>query len=133
LGGRDRQISEFKASLVYRTARATQRNPVWGGGGGYMVNYIRIFTDLEEQRQLHYDPACQKDLRKAGKSKDRQILEFKVNLGQSKFRFRHGLSGNPRTGPSLAKFSFFLLTKAVRSLNSFAMFKNMWFLAFSKK
>jgi hypothetical protein len=31
LGGRDRQISEFEASLVYRvssrTARATQRNP----------------------------------------------------------------------------------------------------------
>jgi hypothetical protein len=33
LGGRDRQISEFKARLVYkfssRTARAIQRNPVW--------------------------------------------------------------------------------------------------------
>jgi hypothetical protein len=32
LGGRGRQISEFKASMVYRvssrTARATQRNPV---------------------------------------------------------------------------------------------------------
>jgi hypothetical protein len=32
LGGRGRQISEFKASLVYkvssRTTRATQRNPV---------------------------------------------------------------------------------------------------------
>jgi hypothetical protein len=32
LGGRDRWISEFEASLVYkvssRTARATQRNPV---------------------------------------------------------------------------------------------------------
>jgi hypothetical protein len=32
LGGRGRQMSEFKASLVYkvssRTARATQRNPV---------------------------------------------------------------------------------------------------------
>jgi hypothetical protein len=32
LGGRDRRISEFKASLVYkvssRIARATQRNPV---------------------------------------------------------------------------------------------------------
>jgi hypothetical protein len=32
LGGRDRWISEFKASLVYRvssrTARTTQRNPV---------------------------------------------------------------------------------------------------------
>jgi hypothetical protein len=37
LGGRGRRISEFKASLVYkvssRTAKATQRNPVWGGGG----------------------------------------------------------------------------------------------------
>jgi hypothetical protein len=33
LGGRGRQISEFKVSLVYqvssRTARATQGNPVW--------------------------------------------------------------------------------------------------------
>ena len=32
LGGRDRQISEFEASLVYkvssRTARDTQRNPI---------------------------------------------------------------------------------------------------------
>jgi hypothetical protein len=32
LGGKDRQTSEFEASLVYRvssrTARATQRNPV---------------------------------------------------------------------------------------------------------
>ena len=32
MGGRDRQISEFEASLIYkvssRTARATQRNPV---------------------------------------------------------------------------------------------------------
>jgi hypothetical protein len=35
LGGRGRRISEFKANLVYkvsfRTARATQRNPVLGG------------------------------------------------------------------------------------------------------
>jgi murein L,D-transpeptidase YcbB/YkuD len=33
LGGRGRRISEFEVSLVYRvssrTARATQRNPVW--------------------------------------------------------------------------------------------------------
>jgi hypothetical protein len=28
LGGRGRRISEFEASLVYRTSRATQRNPV---------------------------------------------------------------------------------------------------------
>jgi hypothetical protein len=44
LGSRDRQISEFEASLVHkmspRTAKATQRNPVgigggvWGGGAG---------------------------------------------------------------------------------------------------
>jgi hypothetical protein len=35
-GGRGRWISEFEASLVYRvssrTARATQRNPVWKKG-----------------------------------------------------------------------------------------------------
>jgi hypothetical protein len=34
LGGRGWQISEYEASLVYRvssrTARAIQRNPVWG-------------------------------------------------------------------------------------------------------
>ena len=34
-GGRGRWISDFEASLVFkvssRTARATQRNPVWGG------------------------------------------------------------------------------------------------------
>lgn len=39
LGGRDRWISEFKGCLVYRenlscrTARNTQRNRAWGGGG----------------------------------------------------------------------------------------------------
>jgi hypothetical protein len=68
LGGRGRQISEFKASLVYkvssRTARATQRNPVskqtnkqtnrtktkkeeegggGGGGGGVRVLKSSIF------------------------------------------------------------------------------------------
>ena len=38
LGGRGRQISEFRDSLVYRvssrTARAIQKNPSGGGGGG---------------------------------------------------------------------------------------------------
>ena len=28
MGGRGRRISEFEVSLVYRTARATQRKPV---------------------------------------------------------------------------------------------------------
>ena len=39
----------------------------------------RSFTNLKEQRQLHYEPACQKDI-KTGRYKDRQILEFKVTL-----------------------------------------------------
>jgi hypothetical protein len=38
LGGISRQMSEFKVSLVYRvssrTARATQRNHISGGGAG---------------------------------------------------------------------------------------------------
>jgi hypothetical protein len=27
------------------------------------MNYIRGFMDLKEQRQLHYEPACQKDIK----------------------------------------------------------------------
>ena len=30
------------------------------------MNYMRGFMDLKEQRQLHYEPACQKDT-KAGR------------------------------------------------------------------
>jgi hypothetical protein len=44
LGGRDRQISEFEASLVYRvssrTARATQRNPA---SKNQKKNSLKIF------------------------------------------------------------------------------------------
>jgi hypothetical protein len=44
LGGRGRQISEFKISLVYRvsdgTSRATQRNPVSKNKKKKKVNYI---------------------------------------------------------------------------------------------
>jgi hypothetical protein len=50
LGGRDRQISEFKASLVYkvssRTARATQRNPVSKKKKKYEVlKYMQKFKE----------------------------------------------------------------------------------------
>jgi hypothetical protein len=68
LGGRGRQISEFKASLVYkvssRTARATQRNPVsknkqnktkqnktktvFPWGPGEMAQWLRELTALPE-------------------------------------------------------------------------------------
>jgi L-2-hydroxyglutarate oxidase LhgO len=66
LGGRGRQISEFKASLVYkvssRTARAIQRNPVSKNkkqktnkqtklvfaGAGEMAQQLRALTTLPE-------------------------------------------------------------------------------------
>jgi hypothetical protein len=47
LGGRGRWISEFEARLVYRvssrTARATQRNPVWK-----KPIYIYMHWDIEK-------------------------------------------------------------------------------------
>jgi hypothetical protein len=53
------------------------------------MNCIRSFTDVKEQRRLHCEPACQRDA-KTGRYKCRQILEFKVSLGQSKFRSKSG-------------------------------------------
>jgi hypothetical protein len=67
------------------------------------MNCMRCFTDLKEQRQLHCEPACQKDIKEGDRDlgsgdhrarshsakfivcthKDRQIPEFKVSLGQS--------------------------------------------------
>jgi hypothetical protein len=62
--------------------------------------------DLKEQRQLHYELACQKD-RKASKL-------FQVSLGQSKFRFRLGGNGNLRAGSHPASLMS-VPTKAGRS------------------
>jgi hypothetical protein len=31
------------------------------------MNYMRDFTNLKEQRQLHYEPACQKNMREREK------------------------------------------------------------------
>ena len=42
------------------------------------------FADLKEQKQLHYEPACQKDT-KTRKFKGRMNLEFKVSMGQKEF------------------------------------------------
>jgi hypothetical protein len=50
LGGRDRQISEFEANLVYssRTDRATQRNPV------SKKKKKGIEDSLDEKEDIHY-------------------------------------------------------------------------------
>jgi hypothetical protein len=31
------------------------------------MNYIRDFTDVKEQRQQHYEPTCQKDIKEGDK------------------------------------------------------------------
>jgi hypothetical protein len=44
------------------------------------MNCIKRFTDLKEQRQLHYESDCQKDT-KTGRYKGRQADSgFKVSL-----------------------------------------------------
>jgi hypothetical protein len=42
---------------------------------------MRGFEYLKEQRQLYYEPGCQKNT-KAGRYKGKQIPEFKVSLEQ---------------------------------------------------
>ena len=98
MGGRGRQIAEFKASLV---------------SSGCNMNCINSFADLKEQRQLHYKPVCQKDSKDQDKEiwgvvvksldpqlsflfmpTGRSILEFKVSLRQREFRFRPRLGRN---------------------------------------
>jgi hypothetical protein len=58
------------------------------------MNCIKSFTDLKEQRQLHCEPACQKDTKTS-----RFLSSRKVSLGQRKFRTRtrHGRNGNFRS------------------------------------
>ena len=72
------------------------------------MNCTRGFADLKEQGQVHYVTACQKGT-KTGKYKCRQIPEFKVNLGQRKFRSKLGQNGNSRAGSHPAILSVFIL------------------------
>ena len=81
------------------------------------MNCIWNFVDLEEQRQMHCESPCQKGM-KTGRYKGRQILEFKVSLGQSEVRPRPGGHGDLRARPHPANL-FFVFTKAGRSLSSF--------------
>jgi hypothetical protein len=67
------------------------------------------------------ESVCEKDT-KAGRYKGRQIPEFKVSLGQSEVRPRHGRNGDLRV--RYHPYSLLsVLTKAGRSLNSFAMLR----------
>ena len=63
------------------------------------MNCIRSFTDLKEQRQLHYEPACQKDTKEGDKE----------------------IQGVVITGDPILPFSFFfflMFLKADRFLSS---------------
>jgi hypothetical protein len=44
------------------------------------MNYMRGFTNLREQRQLHYEPAYQKDT-KAGRYLSSRSAQDRENLG----------------------------------------------------
>ena len=102
---------------------------------------MRGFMDLKEQRQLHCEPASQKDIKEGDKEiqgvvitgqdptkfiicfyKARQIPEFKVSLRQSQFGRRHGVSGNFRMGSHPA-ILMSVITNACTSLNPFVMLK----------
>ena len=50
------------------------------------MSYMRDFINIKEQRQLYYEPICQKDTKEG----DKEIHEFRVGLGQCKIRLRHG-------------------------------------------
>ena len=71
------------------------------------MNCIRSFTDLKEQRQLRYEPACQKDT-KTGTQKCR-IPELKVNRGQSGFRSRSAEIGHSKAGSHPAIWLYILV------------------------
>ena len=46
------------------------------------MNYMRGFSDLEKQRQLHYEPACQKDTKEGEKELLRELAQHFQNVFQ---------------------------------------------------
>ena len=66
------------------------------------MNYMRGFMDLKKQMQLHHELVCQKDIKGGDKETSRVMM-----------------AGQDPTQLSL----LFVLTKAGRSLNSFATLK----------
>jgi hypothetical protein len=80
------------------------------------MDFMKGFMNLKEQMQLHYEAACQKDT-KAGRFLSLRSAWDRVTLGSSMVIMV--ISGQDSTQLSL----LFVLTKADRSLNSFAMLK----------
>ena len=62
MGGRDRQISEFEASLVYkvssRTARATQRNPVLKKQTNKQTKKTKEQQSFRQQNKSSHELTC---------------------------------------------------------------------------
>jgi hypothetical protein len=54
LGGRGRQISEFEASLVYRTPRDIQRNPVFKNWGKKVLQACPQPDIMETKWRLNF-------------------------------------------------------------------------------
>jgi hypothetical protein len=82
LGGRDRQIAEFEASLVYsvssRTVRATQRNPV-----------SKKQKQKKKTKKVQAHPGLYKEpnlCNKAPVSKNNQIKESERREGEEEER-----------------------------------------------
>jgi hypothetical protein len=86
------------------------------------MNYMRGFIDLKEQRELHNEPACQKDT-KAGRFLNSRSVLDRENLGPSMV----GVVLSDRVPPPRGLSVF---TKEGRSLCSFAMLRKMCLLSF---
>jgi hypothetical protein len=89
---------------------------------------MRGFVNLNEQRWLHYEPACQKHT-KAGRYKCRQIPELKVSLEHRKYRPRCGRNGNFRTESHPASLS--VLNRITQIYDFFFNFKRKFMLVVS--
>ena len=116
------------------------------------MNCIRSFTDLKEQRQLHYEPACQKDTKGeeiwglviTGQDPIQLSILFMLTKAGRFLSSRSASdrkSFSPGTGTvELIIFGwgpfhlvyFLCLTKEGRCLNSFAKLRKMWLLFLSK-
>jgi hypothetical protein len=46
----------------------------------YKLKFMKIFIELKEQRQMHYEPACQKDTKAGRFLISRSALDRRMNL-----------------------------------------------------
>jgi hypothetical protein len=107
------------------------------------MNYMRGFTDLKEQRQLHHEPVCQKNIKEGDKELWRVVIPGQdptqlsllfVRTKTGRFRSSRSAWDRASLGPGVVVVMlsmrsyparlFSVLTKAGRSLNAFAMLKS---------